>query len=87
MKTTTETAWDKLTAIVKEVVGEPEAGLTRGTTKDDLGADSLDMVEIVIAIEQECELKKEIPDEVAEEWKNLGDIADWIEKNAIGSKS
>ncbi len=45
---------------------------------DDLGADSLDVVELVMALEQEFEL--EIPDEEAEQIETVGDIFKYIEE-------
>lgn len=45
----------------------------------DLEADSLDAVEIIMALEDEFDV--EIPDEEAEKFKNIGDIANYIEAN------
>jgi acyl carrier protein len=45
----------------------------------DLEADSLDAVEIIMALEDEFDV--EIPDEDAEKFKNIGDIATYIEAN------
>ena len=47
--------------------------------QDDLGADSLDVVELITTIEDEFDLS--IPDEAVEEIKTVGDIANYIEKN------
>lgn len=46
---------------------------------DDLGADSLDVVELVMAMEEAFEM--EIPDEEAENILKVGDVVDYIEKN------
>ena len=46
---------------------------------NDLEADSLDAVEIVMGIEDEFGI--EIPDEEAEKFKNIGDIVAYVEKN------
>lgn len=46
---------------------------------DDLGADSLDIVDLVMSIEEEFDL--EIPDEAVENIKTVGDIVAYIEKN------
>ncbi|MCI5071770.1 acyl carrier protein [bacterium] len=46
---------------------------------DDLGADSLDVVELVMAMEEAFEM--EIPDEEAENILKVGDVIDYIEKN------
>jgi acyl carrier protein len=46
---------------------------------DDLGADSLDLVEVLMACEDEFDV--EIPDEDAEKFKNVGDLVHYIENN------
>ncbi|OAA82744.1 acyl carrier protein [Clostridium ljungdahlii] len=43
---------------------------------DDLGADSLDIVELIMALETEFDI--EIPDEEAEKVKTVGDVAEYI---------
>lgn len=47
--------------------------------QDDLGADSLDVVDLITTIEDEFDLS--IPDEAVEEIKTVGDIVNYIEKN------
>ena len=47
--------------------------------QDDLGADSLDVVDLITTIEDEFDIS--IPDEAVEEIKTVGDIANYIEKN------
>ena len=46
---------------------------------NDLEADSLDAVEIIMALEEEYDI--EIPDEVAEEFKTVGDIINYVKAN------
>ena len=46
---------------------------------DDLGADSLDVVDLVMSIEEEFDI--EIPDEAVEGIKTVGDIVSYIESN------
>jgi acyl carrier protein len=46
---------------------------------DDLGADSLDLVEVLMSCEDEFDV--EIPDEEAEKFKNVGDLVRYIENN------
>jgi len=46
---------------------------------DDLGADSLDVVELLMAIEDEFDV--EIPDEEIEKLKTIGDVVDYIQNN------
>jgi acyl carrier protein len=57
----------------KEII-TPEASVV-----DDLGADSLDVVELVMALEEAFDL--EIPDEDAEKIRTVKDIYDYLEKN------
>ena len=45
---------------------------------EDLGADSLDIVELIMGIEEEFDI--EIPDEIAEKIKTVKDAVDYIEK-------
>ena len=57
--------FDKVKAIVVEQLGVDEAEVTIDSTFiDDLGADSLDIVELIMAFEEEFNV--EIPDDVAE---------------------
>tara|TARA_R110002167_G_scaffold98002_2_gene258183 strand:+ start:182 stop:415 length:234 start_codon:yes stop_codon:yes gene_type:complete len=60
---------------VKEEDVKPEASFI-----DDLGADSLDTVELVMALEEEFET--EIPDEDAEKIRTVGDVMKFIEEKA-----
>ncbi len=46
---------------------------------DDLGADSLDVVDLVMSLEEEFDI--EIPDEQVENVKTVGDIVKYIEEN------
>ena len=60
-----------------------EAEVTPGASfQEDLGADSLDVVELVMQFEEAFDL--EIPDEDAEKIKTVKDAVDYIEKNAKG---
>ncbi len=66
--------------IIEELVLDEDTEITEKTSlMDDLEADSLDAVEIIMALEDEFDL--EIPDEAAEEFKNIGDIVKYIEAN------
>ncbi len=47
---------------------------------EDLGADSLDIVELIMAMEEEFEI--EIPDEEAEKIRNVNDVVSYINNNA-----
>jgi len=64
--------------IIEELVLDEDTEITETTSlMGDLEADSLDAVEIIMALEDEFDM--EIPDEAAEEFKNIGDIVKYIE--------
>ena len=68
---------DKVKAIIVEQLGIPEEDVKPAASFiDDLGADSLDIVELVMAMEEEFEI--EIPDEEAENIKSVGDAMKYI---------
>ncbi|NBG89105.1 acyl carrier protein [Isachenkonia alkalipeptolytica] len=73
--------FEKVKGIIVEQLGLEESQEIKKDTSliNDLEADSLDAVEIVMAIEDEFGI--EIPDEDAEGFKNIGDIVDFVEKN------
>lgn len=72
------TTFDKVKAIVVEQLGVDEAEVnTDSTFIDDLGADSLDIVELIMAFEEEFNV--EIPDDVAENIKTVRDAVEHIE--------
>ena len=65
--------------IVVEHLGVEEAKVVEGASFiDDLGADSLDTVELVMAFEEEFGI--EIPDDAAETIQNFGDAVSFITK-------
>jgi acyl carrier protein len=67
--------------IVIEHLGvEPEKVIDSANFIDDLGADSLDTVELVMAFEEEFNV--EIPDDAAETIVTVGDAIKFLEKNA-----
>ena len=73
--------FEKLQNIVAEVLNvEPEEVTMASTFVDDLGADSLDVFQIIMGIEEEFDI--EIPSEVAEKIATVGDAVDQI-KNAL----
>ncbi len=82
MATATE---DKVKQIIVEQLGVDEGEVTSSASfVDDLGADSLDTVELVMAFEEAFDI--EIPDEQAEKIKTVKDAVDYIEKNSKGGK-
>lgn len=67
--------------IVVEHLGVDEDKVTEGASFiDDLGADSLDTVELVMAFEEEFSV--EIPDDAAEKIQTVGDAVKFISENA-----
>ncbi|MCR4600382.1 MAG: acyl carrier protein [Clostridia bacterium] len=69
--------FDKIKEIIVEQLGVDESQVTLETSlTKDLEADSLDAVEIIMAVEEEYGI--EVPDEVAEKFTNIGDIVDYV---------
>ena len=74
-------AEDKIKSIIAEQLGvKPEEVTAKASFVDDLGADSLDTVELIMALEEEFSI--EIPDEDAEKMKTVGDVIKYIEEKA-----
>jgi acyl carrier protein len=77
----TGTTFDKVKKIIVEQLGVDEAEVTEeASITDDLGADSLDQVELVMAFETEFNI--DIPDEEAEKIKTVGDAVKKIDETA-----
>jgi acyl carrier protein len=76
---------EKVKQIIVEQLGVDEAEVTPNASfVDDLGADSLDTVELVMAFEEAFDI--EIPDEDAEKIRTVKDAVDYISKNAKVTK-
>ena len=74
---------ERVKQIIVEQLGVEEAEVTGSASfVDDLGADSLDTVELVMAFEEAFDI--EIPDEDAEKIKTVQDAVDYIQKHAKG---
>ena len=72
---------EKIKSIIAEQLGVKAEEVTPGASfVDDLGADSLDTVELIMALEEEFSI--EIPDEDAEKMKTVGDVIKYIEEKA-----
>ncbi|TQQ84665.1 acyl carrier protein [Peptacetobacter hominis] len=72
--------FDKVVEIIVDQLGVENEGITMETSlMEDLEADSLDAVEIIMALEDEFGI--EIPDTEAEGFKCIGDIVKYIEAN------
>ncbi len=77
----TGATFDKVKKIIVEQLGVDEAEVTmEASITDDLGADSLDQVELVMAFETEFNI--DIPDEEAEKIKTVGDAVRKIDETA-----
>ncbi len=73
---------DRVKKIVVDQLGVEESQVTKEAKFiEDLGADSLDTVELVMALEEEFKL--EIPDDEAEKLTTVGQAIDYIEKQQI----
>ena len=76
---------EKIKQIIVEQLGVDEAEVTASASfVDDLGADSLDIVELVMAFEESFEI--EIPDEDAEKIKTVQNAIDYVESHSKGGK-
>lgn len=72
-------SFEKIKNIIIEQLGANESSITMDTSlMKDLEADSLDAVEIIMAIEDSFGI--EIPDEDAEKFQNVGDIVRYVEE-------
>ena len=70
---------ERVKSIIVEQLGVDEDEVTlEASFTDDLGADSLDIVELVMELEEEFDIQ--IPDDQAEKIKTVGEAIDYIEK-------
>ena len=79
-KMSSEEVFEKVKEIIVNQLGVTDTAVTlEASFIDDLGADSLDIVELVMALEEEFDM--EIPDEDAEKVVTVGDVVDYIKEN------
>ena len=72
--------FDKVKDLISEQLDVKADEITEDSSiQDDLGADALDVVDLVMAIEDEFSV--EIPEDQVENIKTVGDIVDYLEKN------
>lgn len=77
---TREQLTEAIRAIIEERLGVAADEITEEKSLvNDLGADSLDSVELIMSIEQKFEMT--IPEEATDQIKTVGDIIDYVEKN------
>ena len=75
-----EEVFEKIKNIIVEQLGVVDTTVTLDASFiDDLGADSLDIVELIMALEEEFDI--EIPDEDAEKVVTVSDVVDYIKEN------
>ncbi len=80
-----EAVADRVRAIIAEQLGVKVEEVTDGASFiEDLGADSLDTVELVMALEEEFGI--EIPDEDAEKMNSVGEAIKYIESKTASAK-
>ncbi|NLM10934.1 MAG: acyl carrier protein [Clostridiaceae bacterium] len=73
--------FDKVKEIIVDQLGVEESEVTmEASFIDDLGADSLDIVELIMALEEEFDL--EIPDKEAEKITTVGDAVEYIKAHS-----
>ena len=73
--------FEKVKAILSDQFDVEEDSITQETViAEDLGADSLDVVDLLMSIEDEFEI--EIPDTEIENIKSVGDLVKYIESNS-----
>ena len=71
--------FDKLQSIVVEQLGVPAEKVTQEASfQDDLGADSLDLVELIMRVEEEFGI--EIADDQAQGFSTVGDVYNFLNK-------
>lgn len=76
-----EQIFDKVKEIIVDQLGVDEEEVTlEASFIEDLGADSLDIVELIMALEEEFGL--EIPDDEAEKISNVNDAVEYIRENS-----
>ncbi len=83
------TVFDKIKAIVVEQLGVEEKDVVNTASfVEDLGADSLDLVELIMSLEETfstTERKIEIPDEAAEKIVTIQDAIDYLKDQGVES--
>lgn len=73
---------EKLSAIIKEQLNLDDVEVTESSNfKDDLGADSLDLFELVMSLEEEFGV--EIPSEDLEKIATVGDVVNYLKEHGV----
>ena len=75
-----EEIFEKVKKVIMEQLGVSDSAITlEASFIDDLGADSLDIVELIMALEEEFDI--EIPDSDAEKVATVGDVVEYIKEH------
>ena len=75
-----EEIFEKVKKVIMEQLGVSDSAITlEASFIDDLGADSLDIVELIMALVEEFDI--EIPDSDAEKVATVGDVVDYIKEH------
>lgn len=69
---------EQIKDIVANIVHVDKSIITRESSFKDIKADSLDMVQALVAVEEAFNI--EVPDEEAQKWQNFGDFISFVEK-------
>ena len=73
--------FEKVKEVIVDLLKTDESEITMESSfVDDLGADSLDLVELIMGLENEIDI--EIPDEEAEKIQTVGDAVNYIKENS-----
>lgn len=73
--------FERVKSVIVDQLGADESSITLDSSfVDDLGADSLDIVELIMGLETEFDI--EIPDDQAEKISTVGDAVNYIKENA-----
>ncbi len=77
-----EEVFEKVKETIIEQLGVADTAVTmEASFIDDLGADSLDIVELIMALEEEFDM--EIPDADAEKVVTVGDVVEYIKEHVV----
>ena len=71
--------FDKVKSIIVDQLGVDEGDVKLETSFEELNADSLDIVELIMALEEEFDM--DIPDEEAEKIRTVADAVNYIKDN------
>jgi len=76
---------EQIREIIAEITHVDKESITRESSFADIKADSLDIVQAMVAIEETFDI--EIPDEEAQKFQNFGDFVSFVEKKVQEGKS